>query len=700
MTKSAAKPPSSDMQPSSSGMVEDLWSDADAEAALAVAGPDPADRMLAHRIYTSRLIGRNPHLVMHGGGNTSVKVRRRDLFGELIDVIHIKGSGGDLQTITAAGLPGVRLAGLLRLRKLDRLSDEDMVNAQRCNLLDSTSANPSVETLLHAYLPHVFVDHTHATAMLALANLPNIESVIREIFGDRITLVPYVKPGFDLARAAAEAYERNPHVEGMLLVHHGHFTFGATAQESYRRMIAHVNEAAAWLAARRKTRPTLPKATTTSPAIQLATLRGAWAGVAFDHADAPMPVLDLRANDDVLAFLERGDAAELALRGVATPDHVIRTKSFPLLLSREQFFAGKAMLAEHIKLYAENYKTYFVRNATRSGDKKVMLNPTPNVVWAPGIGIIGIGADAAAARIAADIAEQTHAVMTLGEDAGGFRPLPESDLFDMEYWSLEQAKLGKAVPPVLRGKIVAVTGGGGAIGKAVAESFKARGATLFLIDREEKALTAALAGLGRDHGGLVLDLTQPGAAQKAVEAAAQRFGGLDILVSNAGAAYTGDVATLDDKTLRQSFELNFFTHHHLAQAATAMFRAQGRGGQILINVSKQSVNPGKGFAAYGLPKATTFFLIKQLALELGSEGIRVNGINADRIRSGLLNTDFIAERAAARGVTPETYMAGNLLKREVEARHVGEAFVALALSERTTAHVMTVDGGNIEASLR
>ncbi|HHC29772.1 MAG TPA: SDR family NAD(P)-dependent oxidoreductase, partial [Rhodobacterales bacterium] len=268
------------------------------------------------------------------------------------------------------------------------------------------------------------------------------------------------------------------------------------------------------------------------------------------------------------------------------------------------------------------------------------------------------------------------------------------------YWSLEQAKLGRNTAPEYTGKVVLVTGGAGAIGLATAQAFAARGASIFLVDLSQEALAGALERLGPGHGGMAMDITAPGAAEAAIAGAVARFGGLDILVSNAGAAWTGEMADMDDALLRKSFELNFFSHVAFAQATTRVLRAQGRGGDLLFNVSKQAVNPGKGFGAYGLPKATTMFLVKQLALELGGEGIRSNGINADRIRSGLLDDDFISKRSQARGIDEATYMAGNLLKREVEARHVAEAFVALAGSKRTTAHIMTVDGGNIEASLR
>ncbi len=686
-------------------MPANLWTDAEAKAMQDAAGADPLARELALRVLTSRLIGRDPDLVMHGGGNTSLKSQAVDIFGDAVDVLHIKGSGWDLEVIEAKGLPAVRMDPLMRLRGLVALSDEAMVAVQRLNLLDPSAPNPSVETLLHAWIPHKYVDHTHATAFLVLANLPEVAAATKELFGDKLTLVPYVMPGFALAKTAAEAFERNPDAEGLLLVNHGHFAWGPDAKASYDRIVEHTNLVEAWLADRRPA-PLVPAAALpadrTAPI--LAALRGALA-LALPES-SPLPVLDLRNDDGARAFSERPDLEELATRGVATPDHVIRTKAEVLVLRRDaQTPEG---MRGTVEAFAARYRAYFDAHAPMAAEKKTMLAPMPGLVWLEGAGIVGVGATAAAARIAADIGLQSARVRADGEAAGGFYPIGQSDLFDMEYWSLEQAKLGSGKAPPLQGRVVLVTGGAGAIGMASAKAFAAQGATVFLVDRPGEALEKATAALGRDHGGFGCDITAPGAAAAAVAACAARFGGLDILLSNAGAAVTGDIATLDDQTLRDSFELNFFAHLAFSQAAIAIFRAQaaGRGvrgaepGQILFNVSKQAVNPGKGFAAYGLPKATTFFLLRQLALELGAEGIRVNGINADRIRSGLLSADMIAARSTARGVDEATYMAGNLLRVEVEARHVADAFVMLARAERTTGHVMTVDGGNIEAALR
>ncbi|WP_170763148.1 bifunctional aldolase/short-chain dehydrogenase [Ruegeria lacuscaerulensis] len=678
-------------------MIENLYKADEANSWRKNAGTDPADQELGERVYTSRLIGQNPDLLMHGGGNTSVKLRRPDLFGNLQRVLHVKGSGWDLDTIEAPGLPGVWLDPLMKLRNLDRLSDFDMVNVQRANLLDSGSPNPSVETLLHAFLPHKYVDHTHATPFLVLANLPNATEICREIFGDRLGIVPYIMPGFGLAKKAAEVFEENPGVEGLLLLQHGHFTFGETAQESYDRIVAHTNEVAAYFGMNELTAIGVRK-----PADKLEilpALRGAIANISAGRDD-PMPVFDLRNGPDVMEFFSRADIDALSLRGMASPDHVLRTKGCPLVLRTDDLAGGPARLKEKVEEFARTYRAYFDRQSAQADEPKKILSTDPKHAWIEGIGVIGMGANAKAASVAADLAEQNLRVRAIGEDAGGFYPLGEKDQFDCEYWSLEQAKLGKNTPPPFQGKVVMITGGAGAIGLATAKAFARNGANVLLVDRDETALAEAGHSLGRWHGTHACDITEDGAADAAIHAAIQRFGGLDILVSNAGSATGGALLDLDDQAFRDAFELNFFAHKSFALSAARVMELQGRGGQILFNISKQAINPGRNMGAYGTPKAATMFLMRQLTLELAELGIRVNGVNADRIRSGLLTAGFIKERANARGVTTETYMAGNLLGREVEAVHVADAFVALAQMERTTGHVVTVDGGNTEAELR
>lgn len=681
-------------------MVKNRWSDADCNALVNAAGENPADRALAERVYTSRILGQDKEVTMHGGGNTSVKVTRKDLLGNDIAVLHVKGSGWDLATIEAPGLPGVAMDRLIALRALAALSDEDMVNQLRSCLLDAKSPTPSVETLLHAYLPHKTIDHAHSTATLALCNLPNAADAAGELYGDTVIALPYIMPGFALAKAAADAYDAAPHAKGMLLLQHGHFTFDDDAKASYDRMIEHINLAEAYLIKRARPQVQVPASPPPAHNDLLPTLRGVLANGVDPSGQQPMPVLSTRDGADTRAFLARTDAKTLSLRGCPTPDHVIRTKIPPLWLDGDAAQGDRAAIQSALTAWQDAYRERFARQEPRQTDRKTMLSLIPGVVIVPGFGMIGVGGSAGAASVCGDLAEQMGRVATLAEDAGGYQPIGEADLFEMEYWSLEQAKLGKASPPPFQGRVVLVSGGAGAIGLATAQAFHALGADIAVVDYSAEALASAQAALRGKALCITADLTTTSAARDAVAACVRRFGGLDILVSNAGAATVGDMASMDDATLRASFELNFFAHQSLIQAAVSVYRAQGRGGQVLVNISKQAVNPGKNFGAYGLPKATTLFLVKQYALELGREGIRVNGINADRIRSGLLTDSFIAERAAARSVSADDYMAGNLLGREVEARHVANGFIALAQAERTTGHVLTVDGGNIEASLR
>jgi len=677
-------------------MIDNNFSSTEANKYIKKAGENKADQELALRVYTSRLIGQNPDLVMHGGGNTSVKVERKDLFGTIQKVMHVKGSGWDLDTILAPGLPGLWLDPLRNLRKLNELSDEDMVNVQRANLLDSKAPNPSVETLLHAFLPHKYVDHTHATPFLILANLPNSQEVCREIFGSKLGLVPYIMPGFSLAKKAAEVFEEDPTVEGLMLMGHGHFAFGETAEKSYNLIVSHTRKVAEHF---KMIKPTALKVKRSHKASEvLPIIRGLVADMI--GADNAMPILDVRNGPEELEFLKRQDLDSLSERGTASPDHVIRIKAKPLILRKAVWSKGRSAIKNELIKYDEDYRAMFDRQAPKADQPKTILSSDPKTIWMEDVGLIGLGVDAKAASISGDLAVQNARVRAIGEDAGGFYPISEKELFDCEYWSLEQAKLGKGQPPKFQGKVVMITGGSGTIGFETAEAFASMGAQCFLVDVSDGPLQSSLEKLGEGHFGKVIDITEPEASKNAIASVIEAFGGVDILISNAGSAKPGSMIDLESKAIRDAFELNFFAHYEFAKAVAKLLELQGRGGQILFNISKQAVNPGKNFGAYGMPKATTMFLMRQLALELGSENIRVNGVNADRIRSGLLTDEFIAQRADARGVSENKYMAGNLLNREVTATHVADAFVALACSLRTTGHVMTVDGGNIEAALR
>jgi rhamnose utilization protein RhaD (predicted bifunctional aldolase and dehydrogenase)/NAD(P)-dependent dehydrogenase (short-subunit alcohol dehydrogenase family) len=681
-----------------------LWSNRDAETMVAHYGATGVGRDLALRVYTSRLLGGDPNLVLHGGGNTSVKTEAIDLVGEPAEVLCVKGSGWDMAAIEPAGLPAVRLGPLRKLRRREALSDEDMVRVQRANLLDPGSPNPSVETLLHAFLPHKFIDHTHATAVLSLADQPDAAARCTDLYDGRLGLVPYIMPGFLLAKKAAEIFEEDTAVEGLVLLKHGIFTFGDSAEEAYERMIVAVTLAEEQLQRDRRNvfvSATLP-ATLARPQQVATILRGACA-----LADPAVPgaykrfVLDFRGGPAVIDFVSGTDVERYGMAGVATPDHTIRTKNYPLIVPAPEArklddFATAARDA--VERFVAEYHAYFARNNAAAGGIKRELDPMPRVILVPGLGLFGLGRSAKDAAVAADLAESWVQTVTDAEAVGTFESLPEAELFEMEYWSLEQAKLGGAAEKPLAGQVAVVTGGAGTIGFATAKALRDCGAEIVLFDRAEADPEAAAKKLG--GLGIASDVTDSAAVAAAFERVVARFGGVDIVVSNAGAAWQGKIGDVSDAVLRDSFELNFFAHQAVAQQAVRIMREQQTGGCLLFNVSKQALNPGPNFGPYGMPKAATLALMRQYALEYGAEGIRSNAVNADGIRGGLLTGAMIADRAAAYGISEAAYMSRNLLRREVAAEDVAAAFVDLALARNTTGSFVTVDGGNMAAAPR
>jgi rhamnose utilization protein RhaD (predicted bifunctional aldolase and dehydrogenase)/NAD(P)-dependent dehydrogenase (short-subunit alcohol dehydrogenase family) len=677
--------------------MRNLWSDRDARAAVKNYRGQGVNEDLALRTYTTRLLGGDPRLVQHGGGNTSVKTVMRDPAGESAKVLCVKGSGWDMATIEPPGLPAVRLAPLLKLAGLKALSDEEMVAIQRGNLLDSAAPNPSVETLLHAFIPHKFVDHTHANAVLALCDRPDGMALCRKVYGSRAAVVPYVMPGFALAVKAKEVFDAHPQCEGLILHKHGIFTFGASAREAYDRMIALVSRAERALQGMRKRRAfavKLPKALATATDIA-PVLRGlvGKSGLHF--------VLAHRANDEGLGYVNGRELARYSRQGPVTPDHVIRTKPRPLILpapdaGRLGVFATAARKA--VEKYQADYRRYFARHNARATPRKRPLDAMPRVILVPGVGLFGVGASAKDASIAADIAETAISVIADVERGGRFESISEREQFEIEYWSLEQAKLAGRKPQPLQGQVAVITGGAGTIGLATAAAFRARGAEVALLDLDEDRAKCAARPL--NALGIGCNVTDPRSVAAAFKAVVAAHGGVDIVVSNAGAAWQGRIGDVDDATLRKSFELNFFAHQYVAQEAVRIMRRQGTGGALLFNVSKQAINPGPDFGPYGLPKAATLALMRQYAVDHGGDGITSNAVNADRIRSGLLTDALIKKRAKARRVTEHDYLAGNLLGREVLAEDVAEAFVSLALARKTTGAVLTVDGGNIAAAPR
>ena len=651
------------------------WNDADAAQCTT-----PLD----FRVYTSRLLGQEESLVLHGGGNTSVKSVEPNLFGEPEEIIWVKGSGWNLATIEAAGFAPVRLDPLRRMAELPSLSDPAMVRAQRAAMTDPQAPTPSVEAILHAIIPFAFVDHTHADAVVTVSNTDQGEQRLREIYGDRVLLVPYVMPGFVLARAVRDLTRAIDwaRLEGIILQSHGVFSFGPDARTSYEGMIALVTRAERYLEERAPLQP--DGRTPAAPAgadelLERARLRRA-VGTA---AGAPV-ILRADRSEPSRRFASRPDAPEVATRGPLTPDHVIHTKPVPLVA------AGG--WDEAVAQYGDRYRAYVGRYA---GPSLVALDPAPRWILWPGQGSVAVGRSVREAGIVADITRHTAQAIERAEQLGGWRALPEADLFAVEYWELEQAKLRQGgARPALTGKIALVTGAASGIGRTVAEALFDAGAAVLATDINPEIETL----FGKDGlAGAVADATDPAAVQRSVARCVERFGGLDILVSNAGVFSPSQrIGEIDLTTWEASLALNLTSHLHLMQSAVPYLKL-GFDPAIVIIGSKNVPAPGPGAAAYSTAKAGLTQLGRVAALELGKEGIRVNTLHPHLvIDTAVWTPEVLASRASQYGMTGEQYVRNNLLGTELTTRDVALAVLALVgpAFARTTGAQIPVDGGS------
>jgi rhamnose utilization protein RhaD (predicted bifunctional aldolase and dehydrogenase)/NAD(P)-dependent dehydrogenase (short-subunit alcohol dehydrogenase family) len=652
---------------------------------------------VALRIYTSQLLGKNKELVLHGGGNTSVKTRIKDIDGKNYDVLRVKGSGWDMANIEPEGLPAVKLEPLLNLRKKKYLSDEDMVSYQKRNLINIKSPNPSVETFLHAFLPFKFVDHTHANAILNITNRSGGLNFCKKIFGNKVSIVSYVMPGFKLAKKINEIYSKNPSINCLILMNHGIFTFGNNAKEAYDLMIKYVSQAER--AIRKLKVKKIKQIKSFSTKFDVHEIAPIIRGLLSKNKDQKF-VINYRSNKHLKYFINGKNVRFYSSKGTATPDHVIRVKPFPLVItpkknsSIEEF---KTIAKKAFENYRKRYIHYFNVNKKKVKGKKVMLDTSPRVVLIQNVGMFSVGKDLNGARIAGDLTETNAKVIGSVEETSTYKFIPEKDLFDVEYWSLEQAKI-KRKKKLLEGNVVVITGSTGTIGFETYKIFKSYGAEVVLLDYNLERLKKVQSKI--NDLCILCDVTNKRSVKHAFKQICEKFGGIDILISNAGIAPGGSIGEVSDDVLRKSFEVNFFSHQNCASEAVKIMKKQNINGCLLFNISKQSVNPGKNFGPYGLPKSALLSLCKQYAVDYGSYGIRSNGVNADRIRSGLMNDKMIRTRAKARSISTDDYMRGNLLMNEVKAEDVAKAFFHLATSKKTTGAVLTVDGGNIAASLR
>jgi len=636
---------------------------------------------LGQRVYTSRLLGRDKSLVLHGGGNTSVKIREKNLFGEEETILYVKGSGWDLETIEPQGFSPVRLAHVLRLAELPSLSDPEMVNQLVTHMLKASAPAPSIETILHGLMPQKFVDHTHADAVLSVTNTKDGEKRIREIYGERCVVIPYLIPGFDLAQFCAKEFKRQgtPETIGMVLLNHGIFSFGDTARKSYERMIELVTLAEKYLESKRAWSVGLNHFTPAKvDALGQASLRRALS----DAAGFPL-ILKTVPHERTLSFAQHPQAATITQRGPATPDHVIRTKRTPLL-------------GTDVAAYALDYRRYFDGHAPKAKEPKTILDPAPRVVLDKAFGLAAAGRTAKDAAIAAEIYDHTIDVILRAEALGGFQALPSQDIFDVEYWDLEQAKLKKGgKPPVFAGEVALVTGAASGIGKAAVAAFLARGAAVVGLDLDSKIESLHERP---DFLGLRCDVTDEAQIWVAMARAVAAFGGLDMLVLNAGMfPASRKIADLPAEEWRKSMTVNLDANLLLMRLGHPFLRLAPRGGRVVVVGSKNVPAPGPGASAYSAAKAALNQLARIAALEWGVDGIRINTLHPNAVfDTALWTEEVLAQRAKQYGMSVEAYKKNNVLRTEVRSADVAELAAEMcgSLFAKTTGAQLPVDGGN------
>ncbi len=672
---------------------------------------------LALRVYTSRLIGQDPRLVLHGGGNTSVKLKMKNIVGEEGEVLYVKGSGRDLAAVEPSDFVGMELAPLRQLQCLSELTDREMENQLQIHKIVFSSPDPSVEALLHAFLPVRYVDHTHADSILILTNQKNGEELLREALGEKIGILPYLTPGIHLAQGVLKVYEKKPRMEAIVVIHHGIFTFGQDAKTAYERMIEYVTRAETFIEERTRKKvfgtPRLdvsaPKDFPSAVARFSQVIRGA---CAYRKNDGPLKrfyVETRNAPDLIKASLMR-EAREFCRSGVLTPDHVTRTKNLWAYVEGipEEDSVLQQRVREAVNFYRAGYDQYFETQIRAKKIERERLDSFPRVFLAAGAGIFALGVTRPAARIAADIAEHTLRAKWRANALAGYTPIAESHIFDMEYWTLQQKKVGRPSSLPLEGEVAVVTGGGGAIGLGVADRLLAAGAAVVISDIDEHHLEKVYAILIRKYNEslvekIIFDVTDYGAVEKAFEEISRRLGGIDILVPNAGQAHVAKVEDLSPEKFDQVTAVNLKGTFNVIKSAVPIFRRQGTGGNIVVISSKNVFDPGAAFGAYSASKAGAHQISKIAALELAEYGVRVNLVNPDAVFGDEEVPSKLwelvgPERMKSRGLDPaglrEYYRQRNLLKARVTAEHVGNAVVFFASEATpTTGATLPVDGG-------
>jgi rhamnose utilization protein RhaD (predicted bifunctional aldolase and dehydrogenase)/NAD(P)-dependent dehydrogenase (short-subunit alcohol dehydrogenase family) len=672
---------------------------------------------LARRVYTSRLLGTEPSLVLHGGGNTSVKIEARNILGETQKILWIKGSGIDLAAIDPSGFVGLEWGPLRRLRTLDSIPDEEMENQLQVHKISFRSAAPSVEVLLHAFLPHRFIDHTHAEAILILASQPDGLTVLQEVLGRKVAVLPYSRPGLPLAKAGLQKYEQNPEMDALVVAGHGIFTFGEDARRAYEHMIISVSKADTFIRRKTRVRKMGPVHTGVpfrrKDASFLARLtqmiRGA-AAFRTEEGRLRRFYAEVRSTPELIRASAFREAGDLCSSGVLTPDHAIRTKNKWALIEglEKDEASSKEVIQKVLREYREGYDRAFAEQTQTRGFSGNKRDSNPRVFLVAGVGLITLGLTRKEARIAADIAERTVAAKILARTLGKYVPISEDHVFEMEYWGPQQKKLDRETAPPLQGQVAVITGAGGAIGLGIADRLLAAGAAVALGDIAEKSLGKVYSLLAEKYGEdrlgkISLDVTCYESMERAFAEISCRLGGIDILVPNAGIAHVAKVEDLDSEKFKQVIDVNLIGTFHAIKACVPVFRRQGTGGSVVVVSSKNVFDPGASFGAYSASKAGAHQLAKIAALELADLGVRVNLVNPDAVFGDNEVPSKLwelvgPERMKSRGLDPEGlkeyYRQRNLLKVRVTSEHVGNAVVFFASElTPTTGATLPIDGG-------
>ncbi|MFQ5699925.1 MAG: bifunctional rhamnulose-1-phosphate aldolase/short-chain dehydrogenase [Myxococcota bacterium] len=682
--------------------LEDLWDDAHA------VGLSETERL----VLRSNLLGRDPRITNFGGGNTSAKIEAADpLTGEPVTVLWVKGSGGDLASLDASGFATLYLDKLLALEKRYRgLAHEDeMVGYLQHCVFGANPRAPSIDTPLHALLSFRHIDHVHPDSVVAIATARRSEALTNEVFGGEMGWLAWQRPGFDLGLRLRDLVAEQPGLRGVVLAGHGVFAWGETSRDCYRNTLEIVNRAEAWLARRThvdvfgglKVRGRLPRERRAIATRLLPLLRGRL-------SQEQRKIGHFDESDEVLEFVGSSELERLAARGTSCPDHFLRTKIRPLVLPADPE-AASAGLDAALGAYQTGYEAYYAR--CRRGNSPPMRDPYPVILLMPGVGLFSFAGDKATARIAAEFYRNTIHVMRGASAVDEYCGLPEQEAFDIEYWPLEEAKLRRRPQPLpLAGQVGLITGAGGGIGSAIARRFLEDDACVVLVDIDASALETTAAELVETYGvdrvrRAVCDVTDEASVAEAFRTAALEFGGLDLVVSNAGIATAAPIEKTTLSLWRKSQDVLATGYFLVAREGARLLGAQGRGGAMVFVASKNGLVASAEASAYSAAKAAEIHLARVLALELAPKGIRVNVVNPDAVIRGskIWTGRWRRERAAAHGIPEDEveahYRRRSLLGRDVLPEDVAEAvcFFASERSAKSTGNILNVDAGNAAA---